>query len=259
VKTTLEKVSKTVLDAERELQELDGTIDRVAAETAAATRRINADRITGAVDDREAGRLEAAVRELARMQARRQVLQSALPELLARREAAEEEARSHQVEKKRDELRRAVANRERALRQLAARTREHNAAAVEVERHREFVDAAVAALTPLLADTEDVGVTVDEVEWPEAASELSQFLAAGPRRPRAERERKAEEAAAVAERQANEQLAWLRRHPSQTHLQHLPAHLHERGRAILAEYQEEYAATQERQRAAAASREPTRV
>ncbi|MEJ7791839.1 MAG: hypothetical protein WKF65_07715 [Gaiellaceae bacterium] len=259
MKTTLEKVSKTILDAERELQELDGTIDRVAAETAAATRRINADRIAGAVDDREAGRLEAAVRELERMQARRQVLQSALPELLTRREAAEEEARSHQVEKKRDELRRAVANRERALRQFAARTREHNASAAEVGRHRELVDACVAGLTPLLADTEDVGVTVDEVEWPETVSELSQFLAAGPRQPEAEQEREREQAAAGVARQTAEVLAWFAQHPSQMRLAQLPEHLRGQAEEILQEHQAQNETEQRRLREQAKSREAVRL
>ena len=71
------------------------------------------------------------------------------------------------------------------------------------------------------------------------------MLQAGPRRPRVERER--EEAAAVAERQANEQLDWLRRHPSETNLKLLPAHLQERGRDVLDAYSNEYEAAQERQ------------
>ncbi len=257
---TTQKAKEAVEKARRELAEIDGTADVLAAETQAELTRIAADTLAGVTAEREGGRLrEQATRKRDEVRARRETLQLALPELIARLEAAEEAERASTASKRRDELRHAVANRERALRHFAARTREVNAAAAEVGRHRELVNVCVETLKPLLRDNEGLGLDLDEATWPEHTDELVAVLQAGPRRPRAERERKREQAAAVAERQAAEQLDWLRRHPSEINLKLLPAHLQARGREVLDAHHVEWEAAQARQRQAAEGREAARV
>ncbi len=152
----------------------------------------------------------------------RQTLTSGLPELRSRLAAEQESERRARAEKLRAEARQALANRERALRRFGACTRDAVSAAREVERHRELVDASVDALRPL-ADDEELGLDLDETTWADGSDELVAVLRAGPRRPRAERERKREEAAGAAERQDAERLAWLKRHPSETNLKLLRA------------------------------------
>jgi len=155
----IEKLTKAISAAEEELDEIERVIDSLTVETQAATSRITADLLSGEIDDAKAAKLrEQAERELERMQDRRETLRSALPELRARLAAEQEVGRLVTVEKSRDELRRALANRERALRQFAARTREANAAAAEVGRHRKLIDARLATLRPLLRDDEELGL-----------------------------------------------------------------------------------------------------
>ncbi|MEJ7790750.1 MAG: hypothetical protein WKF65_02120 [Gaiellaceae bacterium] len=142
----LKRRAEDVAKAERELEEIENTLLRLEEETRAVLARVGANLLAGAISEPEADRLrEQAEGELVRLRRRADVLRQALPEFVARREAAEEAERASKVEKRRDELRHAVANRERALRQFAARTREVNAAAAEVGRHREFVNVCVEA------------------------------------------------------------------------------------------------------------------
>lgn len=122
MKQTVEKAKQDFAKTERELTEIDATYDVLAAETQAALTRITADTLAGVTSEREGARLrEQATRKRDEVEARRETLRLALPELKARLEAAEEAARVITVEKLRDEVRQALAGRAQALRRFDTR------------------------------------------------------------------------------------------------------------------------------------------
>ena len=256
----LKRRAEDVAKAERELSETDAAVPRLQEETRSALARIGADFVAGTITDREADRLrEQAEFELDRLCTRADVLRQALPELRQRLAAEEEAERTATLAKARSVVRTDVGNRDRAQKKFASLVRETAAAGLELQRHRGLIEADVQTIGAMLQPGEGLDVDIDEPEVGPEAEALRELLAVPPQRPAAERQRKAEEAASVAERQANELLDWLKRHPSEAHLQHLPSCLQERGQAILAEYQEEHAAAQERQRQAAEAREVLRI
>jgi len=257
--TGIEKMTKAISGAEEELREIDSEIDPLAAETRSALGRVTADLLSGVIDDAKAAKLrEQAERELQRIGDRRETLRAALPELRARLAAEQEAERRARAEKLRAEARQAIDNREKALRRFGACTRETVSAAREVERHRKLTDDAVSALGGVLAEGEELDLSLDE-DWPEQTSELFAVLQAGPRRPQAERERKAAEAATVAAVQDAEILSWFAQRPSASRLEQVPEYLRRKADEILAEHGVANEAEQERLRAQAESREPLRI